>query len=209
MCPPWPQKMQSCHLKFPSSPSTDHGYSKMKTWKDAFQFFPVWGSRSIKDDLLANLLYHLLSSIFWGEWEENGICDFCKSAKTPWVFWWVKSKGFLKIKNLEILRFQWGRKVFWWVSPDNSAERCFHIRDVQGTTPDSEDQITIYGVPFYFSIWRSLVAAPRLCPQWIYREPMEESELFTPTLSPSKEAKGKGDSKMQLLVPLRIQPKPA
>lgn len=77
---------------------------------------------------------------------------------------------------------------------------------MQGTAPDSEDQITIYYIPFCLSTW--LVAAPGLCPQWKYREPMEESVLFTLTLSPSKEAQGKGEWKTQLLVPFRSQPKP-
>lgn len=132
---------------------------------------------------------------------------FCKSAKTPWVFWWRKSKCFLK-KTLEILRFQWGRKAFWCGPSDNSAERCFRVTDVQGIAPDSEEQITIYDIPSCLSIWTSLVAAPGLCPQWKYREPVEESVLFSPTLIPSKEAQGKGGWKKQLLVPLWIQPKP-
>lgn len=48
-------------------------------------------------------------------------------------------------------------------------------------------------LPFCLSTWVRLIAVLVLCPQRKYREPMEESVLFTLTVIPSKEAQGKGE----------------
>lgn len=111
----------------------------MKTWKDAFQFFPIWGSRNIKEDFCLKTYSIIYLAVFFEEKEKK--MGFVISENQ------LKHLGFPeKKKKNGISDISVRKKTFWWVSSDNSMERGFHMTDVQGTAPDSEEQITIYDI---------------------------------------------------------------
>lgn len=169
----------------------------MKTWKDAFQFFPIWGSRNIKEDFCLKTYSIIYLAVFFEEKEKK--MGFVISENQ------LKHLGFPEKKKMEFLIFQWGRKLF---------DECHQITQWRGASTlqmcRGQHQILrnkspfmilwwyhnyYYDIPFCLSIWRRLwqhldsAHIENTGTQW-------KNLSYSPQLSvPPKRHKARGDVK--------------